>query len=426
MLHNFGKRLLITGVFLSGFLFASAQNSNKENAPYSRYGIGETRNGVNTLLKGMGSISSAYAHPFAVNTDNPASYSFLKLTTYELGAEASSRTIISGNQSIPTGTATISYLNIGVPVGKNGGLVLGLKPFTRVYYNIADTTNIPNIGPSVISYSGDGSTNFAFIGGAYNYQGFSLGFNFGYLFGTTRNSSLLIANSDTASAYNADFSRYTKVGGVYSKFGAMYQGKLKENLEICIGGTATLKQNLNASRDDYQVAFRTGGGVTTYDTSIGTKGVAGKVELPFSYSFGVQLLSGIKWAAGFDFTSTNWSQYRSFGAVDSLTDRTFRIAIGGEYTPSTETRTGYLSRVTYRIGGYYGKDPVRIRNTTQNYYAFTAGASLPFKRSPDRVHLGLEIGRRGQEINGLFRENFFRFSAGISLNDKWFVKRKYE
>ena len=83
MCHSYNKHFLLTLILLTTGFLSFAQSSNRENAPYSRYGIGEQRNGLNTVLKGMGSISSAYANPFNVNTDNPASYASLKLTTYE-------------------------------------------------------------------------------------------------------------------------------------------------------------------------------------------------------------------------------------------------------------------------------------------------------------------------------------------------------
>lgn len=421
MSHNYGKLLLISCISLSGANITLAQNSNRENAPYSRYGIGEQRNGVNVVLRGMGSISTGYASPFTVNTDNPASYASLKLTTYEAGGEGGQRNVISGASNFQTGMATLSYLNIGVPLGKNGGMVLGLKPHTRVYYNLQDSIIDQNIGPAIAKYTGDGGTNYAFIGGAYKYKGFSAGFNFGYLFGTTRYTSQLDRLYDTVKLNNVDFSRYNRVGGIYWKAGLMYEADVKKTLGIRFGATASLTQDVNVKQDRYYFSYR-----TLADTVIKEEGVEGKIDIPMSYSFGVQLFNREKWTAGVDFTSTQWGQFRSFGLSDSLADNTIKVAVGGEYTPSTDTRNGLFSRITYRLGGYYGTDHVRLRNTDMNYYAVTAGVSLPFRRSPDRIHLGFEIGRRGTESNGLFKENFYRFSAGISLNDKWFIKRRYD
>lgn len=416
---------------------ASAQNSNKENAPYSRYGIGELRSGTNISLRGMGSTTTAYENPYSVNTENPASYSFLKLTTYEAGGEASTRTVTAGGASYGTGSATLSYLNIGIPLGRHGGMAFGLKPQTKVYYKLQDTTNfntgggpnnqpIPGMGNNLNIYSGDGGLNYAFIGGAAKYGGFSLGFNFGYMFGTIRNSSVL-QQTDTFNTYSSEFTRYSKIGGIYYKLGAMYETPLKKNMKLRLGATAALSQNINNWRDDYWVQFRfMSDGTQVQDTSYHANQVKGKVTLPLTYSIGAQLVGEDKWCVGLDFSAAQWSQYRNFGAADSVADQTYRISIGGEYTPNPASLYNYLQRVTYRLGGYYGTDYVSLRGTTMNYYAITLGASLPFRRSSDRIHTAIEIGKRGTENNGLIKENFFKFSLGISLNDKWFIKRKYD
>lgn len=426
MCHNYAKHFLfLTFLLFSGFS-SFAQNSNRENSPYSRYGLGELRNGNNTVLKGMGNISSAYSNGYNVNTDNPASYASLKLVTYEAGAEGSTRTLIANNQSVGTGSASLSHLTIGIPLGKQAGMAIGLRPFSRVYYRMNDSLNLDGLGPALKVYSGDGSVNYAFIGGAYQYKGLSVGFNFGYLFGTTRNSVVLQKQYDTVNAYNTDFSRYTKVGGLYYKLGVLYNTKLNENISLRLGGTVSLTQNLNAWGDNYSLIWRPSGSGTVFDTAIYENNIKGKVKLPLMYSVGGQVLGGDKWMAGVDFSASQWSQFRNFGDVTDSVDNSFKVGIGGEFTPNPMSVYNYLQRVTYRLGFYYGRDFVTLRNTDINYYAVTAGVSLPFRRSQDRVHMGIEMGRRGTEANGLVQENFFRFHIGISLNDRWFIKRKYD
>lgn len=425
MCHSYNKHFLLTLTLLSTGIVSFAQNSNKENAPYSRYGLGEQRNGANTVLKGMASISSAYANSFNVNTDNPASYASLKLTTYEAGAEGSMRNIQAGGRSYGTGTATLSYLTVGIPIGKYAGVALGLRPYTRVFYRMNDSTELDGIGPAIRNYSGEGSTNYGFIGVAGTYGGFSIGANIGYLFGTIRNSSLIQKLYDTVNTYNADFSRYTKVGGLHYKLGIMYSTALTKTMNLRVGGTATLNQNVNAWRDEYAISFRNTGNGSVADTAIRLQEVKGKIALPLSYSFGAQLAGGDNWMVGVDYSAAQWSQYRSYDLADSV-DNAYKMAIGGEYTPNATSLYNYLQRVTYRIGFYYGKDYVKLRNTDINYYALTLGGSLPFKRSADRLHLGLELGKRGTQTNGLISENFFKFSIGISLNDRWFVKKTYD
>jgi hypothetical protein len=432
MCRNFNKHFFTSALILSTVspVFAQLTNnnsrSNNENAPYSRYGIGEERNGVNTLLRQMGSISSAYASPFAVNTDNPASYAAIRLTTYEAGGEGSIRNTTIGNDKYTTGMATLSYLNVGLPIGKKGGLAFGLRPYSRTRYYLTSEDSIAGLGKITENYLGDGAINYGFIGGGYNYKGFSLGANFGYLFGTIEQSNSVIPDSNYT--YATAIQRSDKIGGIFWKAGAQYEHKLKEKLSLRLGATATLSQTLDISRNEDWISYAvtSSGSISIQDTAYFTRNTKGEIKLPLSYTFGAQLVGGDNWMVGADLTATQWSGFRKFGSTDSVTDQTFRISIGGQYTPDPADTRSYFQRVTYRLGFYYGTDYVRLKGTAINYYAVTGGVSLPFKRATDRIHLSLEGGSRGTLANGLVKENFVRFGVGITLNDRWFVKRRYD
>lgn len=423
MRHKYAKRLVvITCLFTS--VAASAQNSNKENAPYSRYGIGELYYGTNASLRGAGYASTAYSSKTMVNTDNPASYASLTLTTYEAGLMGATRNISTGNTKYGTGSASLAYLNIGIPMGKHAGVAIGLRPQSRVFYNSVDSASVPGIGKTVAQYNGEGGLNYAYIGAAGKYKGFSLGFNFGYMFGTIRNTSRLV-NIDTTYVLTTDYTRYTKIGGIYWKGGAQYETPIDNKINLQLGATVTISQDLNADRESYSYGIRNYNGTEQTDTVSYNSEESGKLVLPMSLSFGARVGSD-KWSLMADYTHTDWSTYRNYGAKDSLADRTSRFNIGAEYTPNPASVYKYLSKVTYRLGFYYGTDYVKLHNTSIDYYAVTAGASLPFRRSTDRVHLAMEYGQRGTVSNNLIKENFFRFTLGISLNDKWFIKRRYD
>ncbi|NDC41661.1 MAG: hypothetical protein EBZ77_08945 [Chitinophagia bacterium] len=89
----------------------------RENNPYSKYGIGELWNGNSTSLKAMSNTTSAFEDPYLINTDNPASYTSLLLTTFEGGLAGSTRNISNAaGYSYSTGTASIGYLSLAIPV----------------------------------------------------------------------------------------------------------------------------------------------------------------------------------------------------------------------------------------------------------------------------------------------------------------------
>lgn len=404
-----------------------AQRSNRENSPYSRYGLGDLRGGTHVGLRGMGSASTAYANPYSVNPDNPASYTALKFTTYEGAGEGSRRTVTSGGQSVSSGTATLSYLRVGIPLGKHGGAAFGVQPETRVYYHLqTDTQQTAGLGRNRAAYIGEGGTNYAFLGLAGKLKGFSLGVNFGYLFGTINTSdSLNFFDADTAATLNALFTSTTRIGGVYAKAGAQYEAKLSKKYMLRLGITAALQQDVTARREQTTESLRRYAGIGTFrDTLVRLDPQRGELTLPLSYGGGVQLAREEQWTINLDYRATQWNDFRKFGERDSV-GNSYRIGVGGEYTPKATARD-YASRITYRAGFSIGQDYVQLRGKDFPMFSATVGASLPFKRSADRIHTALEVGRRGTESAGLARESFVRFTLGLSLIDRWFVKRRYE
>src|SRR5690606_28851590 len=122
---------------------------------------------------------------------NPATYGFMKNTTLDFAAEARSKSILIDDTGESTSTATISYLAIGIPMGKHFGFSFGLHSLSHVYYNSQDTINLPDRGETIRNYNGDGGMQYAYIGAAGKIKGLSIGANFGYAFGNIRNSSIL-------------------------------------------------------------------------------------------------------------------------------------------------------------------------------------------------------------------------------------------
>ncbi len=439
-MRDFSAKRLLTATLVCAATAAVAQNgnSNKENDPYSRYGIGESLTGTNVLNRGMGYTSVAYQNASAVNTENPASYSFLKITTYEAGFTGGLRSIHADNKSYNTGSASLAYLRVGLPLGRHAGMAFGLQPQSHVFYHSIDTASIikeENKGgfvynKNVSEYTGEGGLNYAFIGGGGEVSGFSFGANFGYMFGNIRNTSRLV-NIDTTHVLGSDFSKYTRLGGIHWKAGVQYHDTLQNGWHVRVGATADISQQLNGNRETYNSSFFYIGSTQYTDTAFTTSDERGKIILPSTYAVGAQLGGG-NWSLAADVTRMDWSKYRNYDVSDSLVDKTIRINAGGEFTPDPTNVYSYLSRVTYRAGFYYGTDYVKLRNTEMNYYGFTLGASLPFKRmgndpySSGMIHAAIEVGRRGTETNGLVQANYFKFHLGVSLNNKWFIKRRYD
>jgi hypothetical protein len=56
----------------------------------------------------------------------------------------------------------------------------------------------------------------------------------------------------------------------------------------------------------------------------------------------------------------------------------------------------------------------------------TFGMGLPVPRSLTSFNVAFEIGTMGTIKNNLVKENYFNISISMSINDRWFVKRRYQ
>lgn len=407
--------------------------SSKEISPYSRYGLGLLSENRQATMRGAGGTATAYTDPLGVNSYNPASYSFLGATSLDFGVEARSRSILMNDESVGTGTLTLSYINLGFAVGKHAGFSFGFTPISNIYYNESDTASVPGLGKIAKAYEGSGALQYAYLGFAGKVKGFSAGVNVGYAFGNIRNSST-IYNIDTLTPMrSSEFTTRSSIGGLYWKGGLMYKADLKKDRYLNIGVAATISQNLNITRDQYSIgrSYNTGDSLISRDTVDQSYDAKGKLQMPAEYSFGVHLGKQFYWDIGADFVYNDWKSFSNFGVRDSVANSAWRMSIGGEVTPNPAAKGKYFSTVTYRLGAYYGKDYVSLRGTQLSYMGATVGLSFPFKRNSGnnqmgRIHTALDVGRRGTIENGLAREFYTKFTVALSLNDIWFRKRRLE
>jgi len=433
---------LVTALFILLTIRAGAQTSSasnplsgRENNPYSRFGMGELWDGNSTELKGMADITAPFASPTELNPDNPASYSFLLRTTMEGGVMLSTRVVAGDGLSYTTGTMTPAYLMIGMPVGKNGGLSFGLRPYTRTYYSLADTVTNSPIGSAERYYSGQGNLSFAYLGYARRFGDFSIGLNVNYMFGQILNSTNLIP-IDTNSFNRSNialFANNINVGGLFWKAGLQYRHKLADsNYTIRIGGTLTLAQNLYENLTTYQASIYYFGDTTVNDTTYNPGLLTGKMKMPTSFSFGAMLEKNELWNVGINYAATLWNTFKSTpdsNLTVNIANRSDRLSIGAQYSPMPAKLHKHFTNLSYRFGAYYGNSYLNIGGYQLPEYGLTAGASIHFKAthfSWVNMHTAIEVGKLASSQAGVVQQTYFRWSLGLSYNDKWFLPRKYD
>jgi hypothetical protein len=65
-----------------------------------------------------------------------------------------------------------------------------------------------------------------------------------------------------------------------------------------------------------------------------------------------------------------------------------------------------------------------INNIPLTETGISFGLGLPLG-GLSNANIGLELSQRGQKDSGLVQETIVALRVGLSLNDIWFVKRKY-
>jgi hypothetical protein len=102
-------------------------------------------------------------------------------------------------------------------------------------------------------------------------------------------------------------------------------------------------------------------------------------------------------------------------------------AFGAFFVPDYTSFTSFLKRVTYRAGLRYDKSGIVVRGSEINNFGITFGLGMPMGQSGfSNLNLGFEFGRRGTTVANLVEENYLKVSVGLSLNDRWFLKRRID
>lgn len=427
--------LLCTSFQLFGQTLAdqNGPTSSKENSPYSRYGIGNLSNSQNANFIGIGGSATAANDYFSVNSFNPASYSFLKTTSLDFALQASSRSVFMNNKNFSSSTMTFGYLALAMPLGEHLGLAFGLKPYSTMYYNTSDTIWNPNIGKTAIGSTGSGGLNQAYLGFSGKWKGLSLGLNGGYTFGNLNHAEsfqILEAADSSLFSRQSEFRINDQIGGLFWKAGILYQIKFKKDHFINIAATADFSHQLNTKTNGYNLAYSMlGQDILNIDTISKVKDKKGQLTMPSNYSFGLSIGKELGWSVVTDFQYADWSKYQLNENRIGIGDQAWRASIGGELTPSGVSESNnYFSNVNYKLGFYYGKDNLNIAGHSIDYMAATVGLSLPLKRHFSQfgsIHMALDVGKRGMADFGLARELYTKFTIGLSLNDIWFQRPKY-
>ncbi|WP_418264075.1 hypothetical protein [Flavobacterium faecale] len=403
------KKILLSLCLFTGLLSFAQEGSS---SPYSFYGIGEVRFKGTAEVRSMGGIA-VEQDSIHINLENPASFSSLKLTSFAVGGTYNSTTLKDESKSEKASRTTLDYLAVGLPLGKFG-VGFGLIPYSSLGYKIQTTADDNSANSTTMTSTG--GLNKVFMGVGYKITPkLSVGADFNYNFGVIKiiNSEL---NSNVVSGTRE--TNTSKLSGVNFNVGTMYQTKLNKKLSLFSSLNYTLANDLNA----------------TNDRVIETSSEVNNVEQPdekISFASRISVSAGIgqakKWLIGGRLVyqeASDWSN--SYNKSANATYGTYGSAsLGGYYIPDYNSFTNYAKRIVYRGGLKFERTGLIINSESIDNMGVTLGLGLPITGSFSNINIGLELGKRGTTSSGLIQENYANISVGMSLNDKWFEKRKF-
>lgn len=428
------KKLVV--IFIAVIAFQTyAQQGTK--SPYSFYGIGSLKFKGTVENRSMGGLS-IYSDSIHVNLRNPASYAGENLKSwggknrpikFAVGGGYTNTLLETTSNSQRTSASTFDYLVINIPVGKFG-FGFGLLPFTSVGYQLE---SFNENGAVTNRFEGEGGVNKAFLGLGYQLaKGLSAGIDFQYNFGNIQNSLFDFQYINGVALQNiTQENNRSDLSGLNINLGLSYKTMVSSKLELVSSIIYTPESNITSKNVRTLSSVSTlVSQTTTIETNLAASGLdKTNLVLPSKFTFGSGIGEPRKWFVGME---TNFLRTSDFSnpLVDNEVsyEDAYSFSFGGFFIPEFNSFNNYLKRVVYRAGFRTEETGLNINGESIKEFGISFGVGIPVgdPRLFSNANFGFEIGERGTTNGNLVKENFINFQLSLSLNDRWFQKRKYD
>jgi hypothetical protein len=402
-------------------------------SPFTDFGIGESYG--NQLVHNQGSAGIGVSHPqfWFLNNQNPALLVYNPLTVFEVGSIYEQKTIKATDLNEKNKGGNFSYLVAAFPVKVNKWTTsIGLMPYTHVSYNLQFPEYARNPEGQVVdtvaaNQAGSGGlTQLYWSNGVRVHKYITVGLKSTYLFGPIDNvySNLFNSLAIGGTPYVVSVQEKTTVNGFNFNLGASFSRDSlgsRNDRRFSAGAVYTIGSSLKAKLN--RQTFRTTVNADTLER-FPYSTVYGKIHLPASITAGVSYGKDGYWMVGTEFSYQDWSSFRSVNKDDEGLGKSWRISLGGEYTIDPNTVENYLKRITFRTGLSLERYPFLANNKPVNDFGINFGLSLPAGRSS--IDLAAKFGKRGNIDDNALEESYFKIYFGLTFNDQWFIKRKFD
>lgn len=428
------NKVLALVLMLSAALAAQAQ-SNGSNSSYSRFGLGLLNDRSQGFNRGMGGVAQGFRSEMQVNALNPASYSATDSLTFifDVGMSLQTGHLTGGGASVSPTNASLAYVNSAFRLSKGLGMSIGFIPYSTIGYSFNKTKPVAgsNALISKTGYYGNGGLHELYIGAGWNpFADLSIGANIGYMWGEYNHSMAQTLSGDQTASSSADnptciWSSDLKTYKL--DIGAQYPVALNSKNTLTLGATAGIGHSIG-SKVEF-VRYTSLGDTTTYE-------VSKAFDLPLSVSAGATWQFRERLSIGADYTLQRWQGCRVPTLNKNQTDiiiatdqyrNMHRVAIGAEYTHDPDGLK-YTDHIRYRVGGSYSTPYVKVNNLNgPTELRLTAGVAVPVRASArSLINVSVEWLKRTPSAGYQIKENYFLVHLGVTFNEAWFMKRKFQ
>lgn len=412
---------IIKKLFFIFLLFTSSnvftQIDKNGGSIYSLFGLGELSYSASNRTDAMGIMGIALYGDYT-NHFNPASWTRIQSTSFTSKFNLESIKSTDGINTSKRTYGNFEGFDLSIPFNKGNGWIvnLGINNYSNVNYDTffkgsADGENYTQ------TYSGNGGLSKFNIGFSYIlFRYLSFGAQFNYAFGNINKSLNIdfenINLFDTKnSSSNSITGFYFNSGLIFHGFGKLFNNKKLDNLTI--GAVFFSPAEFNS---DLKGRFSR--------TRIITDSLvlaSGKLKIPLAFGLGIANTFNGKLTVSADMYYQKWNDYTYYGTHPVEIKNSMKIGAGLEYTASRKLEDPYIKRISYRLGGSYTTDYLKLNGENINTISIGAGLSLPIG-SYNSVDLYAKYNIKGKETNNLIKDEVFRFGASVKIGEFWFIK----
>lgn len=391
---------------------------------YSFEGLGSLNHQGMPNNFAMGEVGIGSPSIWHINTQNPANLIYNNFSTFQVGLEVDRRNFSGDGISGTATDGSLRFLGYAFPImpGKWSSS-FGILPYSSVGYNTFSEGGVDGSNGQVSQVSDNrgegGLTNFFWANGFSIKKKFYVGFRATYTFGSINKTSTISIGGADVPVNVTNFEELESYSDLNILLGASYRHRFKEDKFLNFGFIFAPRSRLNGN-SELSLIRLSNLGREQERVNAGNESIS--FRLPSTVGFGVSYEYLNVFKVGVDLETQRWS---NAGAETDEYNNFLKIAVGTEYVPKYDDVKSYLKRIKYSLGLNYQRLPYIVNNQSLTDFGINFGASLPVSGFSS-LDMAFKWGRLGENSNGLIQETYYKIVLGATINDRWFIKRKYD